>query len=226
MLTAVIFDCDGVLVDSETLAVQAGRQCLAEIGIHFEHDDYIARFCGRPSADILADLERESHAQRQQPLPADFALHLDEVERRAARKDLKAIAGAADFASQLGVPKAVASSSLIDSLADKLRLTGLHHLFEPHIFSTELVANGKPAPDLFLYAAHQINSPPAACVVVEDSVNGVRAGINAGMTVWGFIGGGHATPRLGELLRGAGASRVFSDFATMQQAFGDGPSTR
>lgn len=225
MTDAVIFDFDGVLADSETLAVAVERAALAELGLHYGHEDYVARFCGLPDADFLTAIAGDL-AHSGTAMPASLGDDLHRKRKAAYRTELKAIVGAAAFAQRLNVPKAVASSSMTDSLTEKLQTTGLYDLFVPYIFSTELVHNGKPAPDLFLYAAQRLDCPPAACLVVEDSVNGVRAGINAGMAVWGFIGGGHATPRLGELLRAAGASRVFADYATMQQAYLDRANAR
>ena len=111
---------------------------------------------------------------------------------------------------------AVASSSAIDTLLIKKNMTGLHHPFHQHIFSGDQVKNGKPAPDLFLMAAERLGHDPAGCLVIEDSVNGVRAGLSAGMTVWGFTGGGHADENLESRLRGAGAHDVLPDFAAVR----------
>ena len=224
MIGAFIFDLDGVLVDSETLSVAVEREALADLGLHYDRDDYIARFCGLPDADFLTQIAQDI-AERGATLPADFSANLHQQRQSAYRDGLQAIAGAAAFSGQLDLPKAVASSSLTASLIDKLQMTGLHGLFAPHIYSTERVSRGKPAPDLFLYAAQQLGSDPAVCVVVEDSVNGVRAGVGAGMAVWGFIGGGHANARLGDRLRSAGASHVFEDYAAMQQHLA-GPHVR
>lgn len=120
--------------------------------------------------------------------------------------------GVEALASRLEGPKAVASSGRVEKLASKLRMTGLYDLFAPHIYSAEQVGIGKPAPDLFLLAAKSIGCPPETCVVIEDSLNGVQAGVAAGMTVWGFTGGGHADDGLADRLRGAGAHAVFANF--------------
>jgi beta-phosphoglucomutase-like phosphatase (HAD superfamily) len=110
------------------------------------------------------------------------------------------------------LPKAIASSGSVGGLERKLKRTGLWDYFAPHIYGAEHVANAKPAPDLFLHAAAALETAPADCVVLEDSVNGVIAARAAGMTVWGFLGGGHAHDGLGERLLGAGAERLVRDW--------------
>lgn len=111
---------------------------------------------------------------------------------------------------RISAPVCVASSSRPERLAHTLGLTGLHHRFAPNVFSASQVANGKPAPDLFLFAAARMGAAPARCFVVEDSVAGVQAGVAAGMTVLGFCGGGHCPPEHGRALRAAGARAVFA----------------
>jgi len=207
---AVIFDCDGVLVDSETIYVEVERQLLAEIGLHYELDDYQNRFNGLTSTDFIAALEREYALLGNGPFPADFAASLDATSMARMDKELKALPGIASFMEVYAQPAAVASSSRLARLEKKLRQTGLHEFFAPHIYSGEQVENGKPAPDLFVFAADQLAIEPARCLVIEDSVNGVRAGIAAGMTVWGFVGGGHAGPTLGDRLISAGADIVLA----------------
>jgi HAD superfamily hydrolase (TIGR01509 family) len=113
---------------------------------------------------------------------------------------------------------AIASSSRAHFLESKLKRMGLYELAAPHVYSADLVAAGKPAPDIFLYAAEKIGAAPAGCLVLEDSVNGVRAGVAAGMAVWGFTGGGHCYVGYGERLAEAGAHRVVSDYAAFLDA--------
>ncbi|MEL7488068.1 MAG: HAD-IA family hydrolase [Pseudomonadota bacterium] len=135
-----------------------------------------------------------------------------------ARKDeLKPIDGADDALSRIDA-KAVASSSRAIYLQSKLERTGLLDLVAPHVYSAELVAHGKPAPDIFLYAADRLEADPARCLVVEDSVNGVAAGVAAGMTVWGFTGGGHCFEGHAERLIDAGAQWSAPSFADFTAA--------
>ena len=114
---------------------------------------------------------------------------------------------------------AVASSSGIDGLHEKLKLTGLHHLFSPHIYSGQQVERGKPAPDLFLFAAARLDRAPEDCLVIEDSVNGIRAAVSAGMEAWGFTGGGHADADLEGRLIHAGAQKVVSNYDELGSEF-------
>ena len=118
--------------------------------------------------------------------------------------------------ASMTLPKAVASSSTVRSLQRKLSLTGLASWFGDHVYSAEHVEHGKPAPDLFLHAAAKLGHAPGDCIVVEDSVLGVQAGVAAGMQVWGFTGGGHGDAGLGQRLANAGAVRVFDRFHDMR----------
>jgi HAD superfamily hydrolase (TIGR01509 family) len=225
MFDAVIFDCDGVLVDSEALGLDIELSMLAEIGMAYEREAYVARFMGGPVKwwleQIAADYAKQHGGAR---LPDGFLAHLFETHRAAVEGDaLLPVAGVADAVGVLTCAKAVASSSSTRGLGVKLRKTGLWALFDPHVYSTELVEHGKPAPDLFLHAAKGLGVVPARCLVIEDSINGVRAGRAAGMEVWGFTGGGHCGPGAGARLRDAGAHDVmasWADAAARFRAFG------
>ena len=185
----VIFDCDGVVVDSELLAIKVMQEGLAERGVVMRLDEVSENFLGRSQATIAAVLKR------------DFDLELDAAAEAMMRerlfgllrKELKAIDGVELFLRQLPVPYCLASSSQMERIETSLRATGLSDLFAGRIFNAAMVARGKPAPDLFLHAAAKMNVPPERCVVIEDSPAGIEAGRRAGMCVIGFIGGGHAT---------------------------------
>lgn len=207
---ALIFDCDGVLVDSETIYVEVERKLLAGIGLHYELNDYQNRFNGLTSTDFIAALEKEYSRLDKGAFPADFAANLDATATARMDVELEAMPGIASFMDRFVHPTAVASSSRLARLEKKLTQTGLHGYFAPHIYSGEQVANGKPAPDLFLFTADRLAVDPSRCLVIEDSVNGVKAGVAAGMKVWGFVGGGHAGPDLGDRLINAGAEIVLS----------------
>ena len=206
---ALIFDCDGVLVDSEVIAIQCEREILANWGLDYAFETFVQRFVGLHNRDfhnaIAADAQTAGLV-----LPDDFrtALHANHWKRFEA--ELKAIDGVLDVAAAFTGLQAVASSSEADKLVRKLELAGLHETFAPHVYSSDLVANGKPAPDLFLLAADRIGARPDTCLVIEDSVNGVKAALAAGMTAWGFTGGGHADAGLAERLTEAGAHGVFA----------------
>lgn len=206
---ALIFDCDGVLVDSEAIGIKVERQLLAGWGLNYDFETFVSRFVGLHNRDFYAALRADAVANGR-PLPDDFPEVLQKTIWQKFETELTAIHGVHDVAAAFAGPQAVASSSEADKLVRKLSITGLHDTFAPHIYSSDLVRNGKPAPDLFLHTAREIGVQPERCVVIEDSVNGIRAALAAGMTAWGFTGGGHADAGLGGRLRAAGAHRVFS----------------
>ncbi|MGB0747583.1 MAG: HAD family hydrolase [Magnetospiraceae bacterium] len=207
----VIFDCDGVLVDSEAIASWVLAQTLTEAGFNISPAECVDRFTGL-SLDSVA---QAVHKRWRRPLPEDFLDRLRARDRAAFAARLTAIDGAADAVMALPCPVCVASSGSMEKITHSLTLTGLIDLFTPHLFSASLVAAGKPAPDLFLYAAAQFRVDPADCVVVEDSLNGVKAGVAAGMTVLGFHGGAHFAGRAPDVLRQAGARLVFKEMADL-----------
>ena len=186
----VIFDCDGVLVDSEPIASRVLAEALSEIGFPLTAQQAIDRYTGISVGAVLARVEAEWGRR----LPADFAALLGERDRAAFAAELQPVSGVVEMLAGLDLPRCVASSGSIEKIRSNLRITGLLPYLEPHLFSATMVARGKPAPDLFLHAAAMMAVPPARCVVVEDSLAGVRAARAAGMRVFGFHGGGHARP--------------------------------
>jgi beta-phosphoglucomutase-like phosphatase (HAD superfamily) len=210
---AVIFDCDGVLVDSEILAIEVEIALLAEYGLTYGVDDYHHRFLGLNDAAYQAALTLDALERTGHPLPMDF-LNRAQVQRwDACQTRLVEVPGCASAVSALALPKAVASSSGADFLREKLRLTGLLSAFDPHVYSADLVERAKPHPDIFLHAAGRLGADPARCLAIEDSVNGVRAALAAGMTVWGFSGGGHVDADGAARLAQAGAHEVVESWA-------------
>ena len=178
----VIMDCDGVLVDSEPIANRILCELLAECGLHMSIDDTIRTFMGRsmPACIAIAE-ERLGHT-----LPPDFAERHREKCREAFAAELRPVPGVVEALDAIALPVCVASSSGHARLRDTLSAVGLLSRFEGRIFSADDVANGKPAPDVFLYAAERMRARPGRCVVVEDTVIGVQAGVAAGMTVFGY----------------------------------------
>ncbi|MGE5442540.1 MAG: HAD family hydrolase [Bacteroidota bacterium] len=209
--TLVIFDCDGVLVDSEVVAARVLARELTAIGIPLTANDCIARYTGISMGSVLSLLEEEWGRAP----PADFVERIRVADAEAFRAELRPVAGVREAVRALAHPKCVASSGRLAKMRLTLSLTGLLPFFEPHLFSTEMVARGKPAPDLFLYAAEQMSFAPARCVVVEDSQAGVRAAVAAGMQAFGFAGGSHCAPGHEGLLRSAGAALVFTRMAEL-----------
>lgn len=214
-ISAVIFDCDGVLVDSETLAIRGERRALGELGLDYAPEDYVRRFVGLHDAAFFAELARDYHSKFSAPTPENFQARVL-AGRRREMGALQQVDGAADALSQakrVFGAAAVASSSRAHFLESKLRRTGLWDHAAPHVYSADLVAKGKPAPDIFLYAAERLGVAAARCLVVEDSENGVKAGRAAGMMVCGFTGGGHCFNGHGLRLTAAGAHWIAADFA-------------
>jgi HAD superfamily hydrolase (TIGR01509 family) len=184
-LELVIFDCDGVLVDSERLAVRVDVQVLAELGWVLSEQEVIDRFVGRSDAFFVAEIE--AHLGRR--LPPDWETPFQHLYRDAFAAELAPVDGVVEALDQITLPTCIASSGSHEKMRYTLGLTGLHDRFAGRIFSVTEVAKGKPAPDLFLHAAARMGVEPAACVVVEDSRYGVEAARAAGMRALGFAGG-------------------------------------
>lgn len=213
----VIFDCDGVLVDSESLAARNLEAALAALDFPLGPET-IAACRGLTLGEAMARLE----AAQGRPLPADFATTLRARDVAAFEKDLKPVAGAAEaldgLAGRVGV--CVASSGSPEKMRHSLGLTGLLGRVAPHLFSAAQVGRGKPAPDLFLFAAERMGAAPARALVIEDSVHGIAAAGAAGMRAWGFVGASHADAALAAKLAEAGAERVFARLAELPAMLG------
>ena len=181
----VIFDCDGVLVDSERIAVRLEVGILAGLGMPLSESEIVERFVGRSPSVMRQAVE--DHLGR--PLPADWNSQFQHLYDEAYAAELRPVDGIEEALDAIAVPTCVASSSEPGSLRHKLELTGLYDRFAGRIFSASQVRNGKPAPDLFLLAAERMGVAPEACAVVEDSRFGVEAARAAGMDVFGYAGG-------------------------------------
>jgi beta-phosphoglucomutase-like phosphatase (HAD superfamily) len=208
----VIFDCNGVLVDSEPLASAIVSQEFMRAGFALTPDVIARYFTGRRPADMFRDVETAAGRK----LPADFAAKVMAVTLIRFRAELRATQYMSHALSWLRGPKCVASSSTLERMRVSLESTDLIRFFEPNLFSAGDVTNGKPAPDLFLHVSAKTGVKPADCIVVEDSAVGVAAGVAAGMKVIGFIGGSHAGVRLADQLRTAGARTVISDMRALK----------
>ena len=213
----MIFDCDGVLVDSEPLSCRIDAEVLTECGVPYTAEDVARDFTGVSIKDQITRIEMERGIR----LPDDFTERLNRTLFQRFETDLKPIDGVRDAILSLPFPRCVASSSIPERIALSLRITGLADLFD-NIFSSTQVARGKPAPDLFLHAASRMNAHPEECLVIEDSIAGVQAARAAGMRVIGFVGGSHCGPEHGEKLRRAGAPIIIermSDLAAAVSTF-------
>ncbi len=203
----VIFDCDGVLIDSEAIACRADSACLAELGITMTPEEVMERYLGISAAAMCRDIEQRYGLA----LPQDFIFTLHNRVAAVFDTELSAMAGVEQLLQRLQHRRCVASSSAPERLRHSLSVTGLLDFFEPHIFSAAQVARGKPAPDLFLFAADAMQVPAGSCIVVEDSVPGVQAAAAAGMQAIGFTGGAHCRAGHAERLRAAGAAAIAAD---------------
>jgi len=201
----VIFDCDGVLVDSEAITIEVESQLLTHAGFAISADEIAERYVGLSYASMMAGLE----AQFGRPVPDGLSDQIQTEVLAAFPQQLEPVAGVADLLAGLDRPRCVASSSDLDRVEFSLHITELALHFEPSsLFSAQMVDNGKPAPDLFLHAAATLGVDSAACIVVEDSPHGVTAALAAGMEVVGLVAGGHARPSLRDRLHAAGAPHV------------------
>ena len=201
----VIFDCDGVLVDSEVLSCRCLSEVLARYGVELGVEQALDLFLGRSVTAVL-----EHYAAQGRSIPAQFPAELRAEVRKAFVSALSPIDGVNTVLEGLQIPHCVASSSDVDRVSFSLSLTGLAPHFDTRLYTSQMVERGKPAPDLFLYAAERMRTDPRRTLVIEDSISGVAAAKAAGMTAWGFVGGSHYQSRDGKaILLGAGADRVF-----------------
>jgi HAD superfamily hydrolase (TIGR01509 family) len=203
----IIFDCDGVLVDSEVISCRAHAETLTRHGYPITADEVLNRFLG--VSDREARLMIENEISRK--LPNDFESQVKQATLQFYADDLRAISYVSEAIAAIGLPKCVASSGTPEKIRHGLTCAGLYDQLAPHIFSASEVKRGKPAPDLFLFAAEQMQAAPAQCLVIEDSIPGVTGAVAAGMTVLGFHGGSHCPPGHADTLRAAGAIMTFED---------------
>jgi HAD superfamily hydrolase (TIGR01509 family) len=210
----IIFDCDGVLVDSEILSCRCLSKVLAGYGIELGLDQALDLFLGRSVTAVVEHYEALGRS-----VPEQFSTELGARVHAAFLAALCPIEGVNTVLEGLQIPHCVASSSDVDRVSFSLSLTGLAPHFDSRLYTSQMVKRGKPAPDLFLYAAERMQADPGRTLVIEDSISGVTAAKAAGMTVWGFVGGSHYQSRDGKaILYKAGADRVFGRMADFWRA--------
>ena len=212
----VIFDCDGVLVDSEVISCRAHAQALTRHGYPITADQVLERFLGVSDREARQTIETEIGRK----LPDDFETQVKQATLQFYAGDLRAISHVGEAIAAIGAPKCVASSGTPEKIHHGLSCAGLYDRLAPHIFSATQVARGKPAPDLFLFAAERMRTSPARCLVIEDSVPGITGARTAGMTVLGFHGGSHCRPGHADMLRAAGAVMTFDDMRQLPDLIG------
>jgi HAD superfamily hydrolase (TIGR01509 family) len=206
----VIFDCDGVLVDSDRISLRIQAERISALGLEITYEECVRDFLGLGMASTLRILgERLGRA-----VPEEWVTDLEAAVREGFRRELTPVPGIAEALAQIEVPTCVASSGSQDKMRLTLGLTDLYERFSGRIFSAVEVRRGKPAPDLFLYAAERMSASPERCVVIEDGPFGVKAAKAAGMGALGFAA---MTPR--EEL--AGADAAFTTMADLPQLVAD-----
>lgn len=212
--TLLIFDCDGVLVDSEMIANATLAELITSLGHPMSTEDSIRMFGGRSLKDVLAVAAELVGSE----IPPETSVRYGEHLFTRFRAELKPVTGVREAIAALPYRCCVASSSHPDRLRLSLEVTGLAPLFGTHVYSATQVARGKPAPDLFWFAAESVGHAPADCIVIEDSPRGIEAARAAGMRAIGFVGASHAGPELADLLSEAGAHCVVRGMAELPDA--------
>ena len=211
----IIFDCDGVVVDSEILSCGCLLTLLRQHEIEIDLAEVYQRFLGR-NFQTVAD---QYVVWRKEPVPGDFRAKWEAAIRLAFSASLAAMPGIIDLLGSLKTPVCIASSSDLDRVTFSLSLEKLSGFFDGHVFTSQMVQRGKPAPDLFLHAAAVMGVSPERALVIEDSVAGVVAARAAGMTAWGFVGGAHYAGREGRsALEASGAAQVFDKMSDLKRS--------
>ena len=214
--THLISDCDGVLIDSEAVALQALLELLTprlpNLPEGITVQGLIEPRLGQRLVPLMQDIYKDLGLP---PLPADEIMSIGNAVDAACDAQLRAVPGVAQALAAIPLPKAVASNSVSARVLSALERTGMAPLFQNRVFTPDLVGHAKPHPGVYLAAASAFGVPPSQCLVLEDSVTGVTAAVAAGMTVLGFIGGGHIAPGQEARLMAAGAHVVFDDMASL-----------
>lgn len=212
----VVFDCDGVLVDSEMLSCRLESELLNQLGVPLSTEQVRDQYIGLSYESMVNEIFA-GHGVR---LPDDFQAVSVERFLNAIETELVVVSGIDELIREITLPICVASSSPLDRIERSLEVTGLLQHFSERIFSSQMVTRGKPAPDLFLLAASECGVAPERCLVVEDSPFGVQGAVAAGMQVIGFTAGGHCREALGAELIAAGAIRVAASSAQLRGLLG------
>lgn len=205
-IRAVLFDCDGTLVNSEPICNRVISELLAEEGVLMSPHECMSTFMGHNIAYVV----RWTQDHHKITLREDFADRVRPLVRRYCAHSLQEIPGAKQLLSRVSLPKAVVSNSTVDYLNFALGLTGLIDFLAPNVFSSHMVAHPKPAPDVYLHAADRMGFAPEDCLVLEDTVSGVTAAAGAGMRVAALASGEHATEDYSVKLMQAGATWIIN----------------
>ena len=218
MASAIIFDFDGVIADSEVLANAVLAEFVTELGVPITVEDSYRDYMGKRFHEVVAAIEKSVGRQ----IPQSFGEQWQVRTLARFRQDLAPIAGVREFIAKfVAMPRCIASSSTPQWLAVSLEILEMTELFEGHVFSALNVARGKPHPDIFLHAAAKIGVSPRECIVIEDSASGVIAGRMAGSTVIGLLAAGHIRDGHGARLKDAGAHYLAADYGEVERIVRD-----
>ncbi len=215
MYDLIIFDCDGVLINSEMIAARVEAAAYKRVGFEMEPLGFAEHFAGMTHHDIQSVIEEELGEK----LDKGFQEKLEEAFFELADSDLTPVDGVYEMLDQVEGPRCICSNSASQYLQRYLSDLGLYERFEPHIFSAAEVGSKavKPDPNVFKHAAQTLGFEPKACLVVEDSASGVKAGVAAGMAVIGFVGADHTWPGHAEVLMQAGAMTTVNRHADLAE---------
>jgi beta-phosphoglucomutase-like phosphatase (HAD superfamily) len=212
-LSALIFDFDGVIADSEALANTVLAEFVTALGHPTSLDDSLQLYMGSRWGDIIAKIEDATG----KTLPAGFSDDLKSATLNRFRADLKEVSGAGKFIETFShLPRCIASSSSIDRIKLCLEVLGLTETFGANVYSADMVSRGKPHPDIFLLAADRLRAKPGSCLVIEDSTGGIRAAVAAGMTAVGLCAASHIRDGHHLKLREAGAVHLANSWAEVE----------
>ena len=214
---AIIWDCDGVLIDSEVISVQSSVEFFNTFGANTTMEYYINELIGKRKDEQIAILEKDCGVPLSKLITKESLKKANEIKFNNFKKYLKSISGIEEVLESIKLPMAVASGSSTERLDLTLGLTKLKSFFNGNIFSADLVERGKPNPDVFLYAAKKLNIDPKRCLVIEDSVGGVQAAKNAGMTVYAFTGGSHVNEDLKTRVKKLNPDVIFGDMLKLPE---------
>lgn len=212
-IEAVIFDCDGVLVDSEIIASTISLEMLKPLGFNMGLEEYAEEFAGKVERDTLNIIQNEYKIN----LPQDFLSQLRLKIEHALDNDLKAIKGVYDTIQSIDLLKAVVSNSRLVRVIHSLKIAGLEGLFGENLFSSEMVEKPKPDPAIYLLSAQKLGVNPENCLVIEDSISGATAALRAGMNVIGFLGGSHIFNGHERQLKETGVFTTATDMNDLQK---------
>src|SRR6266702_820175 len=214
LVGALIFDFDGVIADSEAIANTVLAETVTGLGHSTTLDQALARYLGRRWGEVVAEVESAIG----KPLPDNFSDQLKLATLDRFRTDLKEVSGAGNFIRRFAhIPRCIASSSSIDRLQLCLSVLALEGEFGSHVFSADMVARGKPHPDIFLFAAGKLGVKPNECLVIEDSTAGIKAAVAAGMTTVGLSAASHIREGHDLKLRDAGAVHLAQSWSDVER---------